>query len=107
MDSVDPNNILSEHLNGYSLHLNRHRKGNLVMNLIQKIRKITQKKFSQKLATKCKTQSRALPQKFAFNWVSNNNCEGKLHASGPLLEADYDNKATNLQDIGNQMNVLK
>ena len=41
MAIVDHNNISSEHLNGSSLHLNRHRKGNLIINLIRKISKTT------------------------------------------------------------------
>ena len=38
IDTKDNSNISLEHLNGSGLHLNRYGKGNLVMNLIKKVR---------------------------------------------------------------------
>ena len=38
IDTIDNGNISSEHLNGSGLHLNRHGKGKLAMNLIKKLR---------------------------------------------------------------------
>ena len=43
IDTIDNDNILSEHLNGSSLHLNRHGKGKLDMNLIKKLRELRKK----------------------------------------------------------------
>ena len=43
IDTIDNDNILSEHLNGSSLHLNRHGKGKLDMNIIKKLRELRKK----------------------------------------------------------------
>ena len=43
IDTIDNDNILSEHLNGSSLHLNRDGKGKLDMNLIKKLRELRKK----------------------------------------------------------------
>ena len=43
IDTIDNDNILSEHLNGSSLHLNRHGKGKLDTNLIKKLRELRKK----------------------------------------------------------------
>ena len=43
IDTIDNDNILSEHLNGSSLHFNRHGKGKLDMNLIKKLRELRKK----------------------------------------------------------------
>ena len=40
VDTIDNGNISSEHLNGSVLHLNRHEKGKLAMNLIKKLREL-------------------------------------------------------------------
>ena len=43
IDIIDNGDISSEHLNGSSLHLNRHGKGKLAMNLIKKLRELGKK----------------------------------------------------------------
>ena len=40
IDTIGNGNILSEHLNGSGLHLNRHGKGKLLINLIKKLREL-------------------------------------------------------------------
>ena len=47
MDIIDNGNILSEHLNGSGLHLNRHGKGKLAMNVIKKPRQLRKKSFNR------------------------------------------------------------
>ena len=47
IDTIDNINISSEHLNGSGLHLNRHGKGKLAMNLIKKIRELRRRKFNR------------------------------------------------------------
>ena len=47
IDTIDNGNISSEHLNGSGLHLNRHGKGKLAMNLIKKLRKLRRRKFNR------------------------------------------------------------
>ena len=47
IDIVDNGNISSEHLNGSGLHLNRHGKGKLAMNLIKKLRELRRKNFNR------------------------------------------------------------
>ena len=47
IDTIDNGNISSEHLNGSSLHLNRHGKSKLAMNLITKLRELRRRNFSR------------------------------------------------------------
>ena len=47
IDTIHNGNISSEHLNGSGLHLNRHRKGKLAMNLIKKLRELRRRKFNK------------------------------------------------------------
>ena len=47
IDTKDNSNISLEHLNGSGLHLNRYGKGNLVMNLIKKVREFGRKNFNR------------------------------------------------------------
>ena len=47
IDTIDNSNISSEHLNGSGLHLNRHGKGKLAMNLIKKLRELRRRKFNR------------------------------------------------------------
>ena len=47
IDTIGNGNILSEHLNGSGLHLNRHGKGKLAMNLIKKLRELRRRKFNR------------------------------------------------------------
>ena len=47
IDTIDNGNISSEHLNGSGLHLNRHGKGKLAMNLIKKLRELHKRKFNR------------------------------------------------------------
>ena len=47
MDIIDNGNISSEHLNGSSLHLNRHEKSKLAMNLIKKLRELRRIYFNR------------------------------------------------------------
>ena len=47
IDTIDNGNISSEHLNGSGLHLNRHGKGKLAMNLIKKLRELRRRKFNR------------------------------------------------------------
>ena len=47
IDTIDNGNISSEHLNGSGLHLNRHGKGKLAMNLIKKLRELRRRKFNK------------------------------------------------------------
>ena len=46
-DTIDNGNISSEHLNGSGLHLNRHRKGKLAMNLIKNLRELRRRNFNR------------------------------------------------------------
>ena len=46
-DTIDNCNISSEHLNGSGLHLNRHGKGKLAMNLIKKLRELCIRSFNR------------------------------------------------------------
>ena len=46
IDTIDNDNISSEHLNGSDLHLNRHGKGKLAMNLIEKLRELRRRNFN-------------------------------------------------------------
>ena len=45
--TIDNGNISSEHLNGSGLHLNRHGKGKLAMNLIKKLRELGRRNFNR------------------------------------------------------------
>ena len=47
IDTTDNSNIASEHLNGSGLHLSRHGKGKLAMNLIKKLRDLRRKNFNR------------------------------------------------------------
>ena len=47
IDTIDNGNISSEHLNGSGLHLNRHGKGKLAMNLIKKLRELHRRRFNR------------------------------------------------------------
>ena len=46
-DTIDNGNISLEHLNGSGLHLNKHGKGKLAMNLIKKLREFRRRKFNK------------------------------------------------------------
>ena len=46
-DTIDNGNISSEHLNGSGLHLNKHGKGKLAMNLTKKLRELRRRKFNR------------------------------------------------------------
>ena len=47
IDTIDNGNISSEHLYGSGLHLNRHGKGKLAMNLIKKLLELSRRKFNK------------------------------------------------------------
>ena len=47
IDTIDNGNISSEHLNGSGLHLNRHGKGKLAMNLTKKLRELRRRNFNR------------------------------------------------------------
>ena len=47
IDTIDNGNISSEHLNGSRLHLNRHGKGKLAMNLIKKLQELRRRNFNR------------------------------------------------------------
>ena len=47
IDTIDNGNISSEFLNGSDLHLNRHGKGKLSVNLIKKLRELRRRKFNR------------------------------------------------------------
>ena len=47
IDTIDNSNILSEHLNGSGLRLNRHGKGKLAMNSIKKLPEVRRKNFNK------------------------------------------------------------
>ena len=47
VDTIYNSNISSEHLNGFGIHLNRHGKGKLAMNLIKKLRELRRRKFNR------------------------------------------------------------
>ena len=47
IDTIDNGNISSEHLNGSRLHLNRHEKGKLAMNLIKKLQELRRRNFNR------------------------------------------------------------
>ena len=47
IDTMDNGNISSQHLNGSGLHLNRHGKGKLAINLIKKLRELHRRKFNR------------------------------------------------------------
>ena len=47
IDTIDNGNISSQHLNGSGLHLNRHGKGKLAINLIKKLRELHRRKFNR------------------------------------------------------------
>ena len=46
IDTIDNGNISPEHLNGSGLHLNRHGKSKLAMNLIKKLRELCRRNFN-------------------------------------------------------------
>ena len=47
IDTIDNGNISSKHFNVSGLHLNRHGKGKLTMNLIIKLRELRKKNFNR------------------------------------------------------------
>ena len=47
IDTIDNGNISSEHLNGSGLHLNRHGKAKLAMNLIKKLQELRRRIFNR------------------------------------------------------------
>ena len=47
IDTIDDGNISSEHLNGSGLHLNRHGKSKLAMNLIKNLRELRGRNFNR------------------------------------------------------------
>ena len=47
IDTIDNGNISSKHFNGSGLHLNRHGKGKLAMNLIIKLRELRKENFNR------------------------------------------------------------
>ena len=47
MDIIDNSNISSEQLNGFDLHLNRHGKSKLHMNLIKRLRELHRKNYNR------------------------------------------------------------
>ena len=47
IDTIGNSNISSKHLNDSGLHLNKHGKGKLAMNLIKKLRELLRRKFNR------------------------------------------------------------
>ena len=90
IDTIDNGNISSEHLNGSSLHLNRHGKGKLTMNLIKKLRELRRKNFNRNWQQS--GQSLARTQYYVLNSVCNNDCKRKSDTAGPkhLLEIKHE-----------------
>ena len=106
-DNVTDNNIISsEHLNGSGLHLNRHGKGKLVMNLIKKLRELRRKNSNRN----CQQSGQSLvpPQYYDVNFVCNSDYKRKSDTAGlkHLLEIESASSSTDFQDTGNQINVL-
>ena len=106
MDTIDNGNISSEHLNGSGLHLNRHGKGKLAMNLIKKLRELRRRKFNKNWQQS--GQSLARPQYYVLNSVCNNDCKRKSDTAGPkhLVEIKHASSPADFQDAGSQMNTL-
>ena len=106
IDTIDNGNISSEHLNGSGLHLNRHGKGKLAMNLIKKLRELRRRKFNRNWQQS--GQSLARPQYYVLNSVCNNDCKRKSDTAGPkhLVEIKHASSPADYQDAGNQMNNL-
>ena len=106
MDTIDNGNISSEHLNGSGLHLNRHGKGKLAMNLIKKLRELRRRKFNRNWQQS--GQSLARPQYYVLNSVCNNDCKRKSDTAGPkhLVEIKHASSPADFQDAGSQMNTL-
>ena len=67
IDTIDYGNISSEHLNGSGLHLNRHGKGKLAMNLIKKLRELRRRNFN--INWQESGRSLARPQYYVLNCV--------------------------------------
>ena len=99
-------NILSKHLNGSGLHLNRHGKGKVAMNLIKKLRELRRRKFNGNWQES--GQSLAQPQYYVLNSLCNNDCKRKSDKAGPkhLVEIKHASSPADFQDAGNQMNIL-
>ena len=67
IDTIDYGNISSEHLNGSGLHLNKHGKGKLAMNLIKKLRELRRRNFN--INWQESGRSLARPQYYVLNCV--------------------------------------
>ena len=71
MDIIDNNNISLEHLNGSGLHLNRHEKGKLAMNLIKKVQELCRKNDNRNWEQSGRSLAR--PEYYIFNRECNND----------------------------------
>ena len=100
LDTIDNGNISSENFNGSGIHLNRHGKGKLAMNLIKKSQELHTKNFNRNL------QSLARSQCYVLDCVCNNDSKRKLLTAGPehLLEIKHTGSSADSQDTGNRMN---
>ena len=105
-DTIDNGKISSEHLNGSGLHLNKHGKGKLAMNLTKKLRELRRRKFNRNWQQS--GQSLARLQYYVLNSVCNNDCKRKSDTAGPkhLVEIKHASSPADFQDAGNQMNTL-
>ena len=103
---IDNSNISSEHLNDSGLHLNKHGRAKLAINLIEKVRKLHRKNVN--VNWQQSGQSLARPQYYVFNCVCKNDCKRKSDTVGPEhpLEIESAIRSADFQDTGNQMNAL-
>ena len=93
-------------MNGSYLHLNRHRKGNLAMNLIKKLLELRRRNFNRNWQQSGKSLAR--PQYYVLNSVCNNDCKRKSDTVGPkyFLKIKHASSPADFQDSGNQTNTL-
>ena len=108
-DTIGNGNISSEHFNGFNgsvLHLNRHGKGKLAMNLIKKLRGLRRRSFNRNWQQNGHSLARL--QYYVLNCVCSNDCKRRSDTAGPkhLLEIKHASSSADFQDTGNQMNTL-
>ena len=89
-------------MNGSGLHLNRHGKGKLAMNLIKNLRELRRKNFNRNWQQSGKSSH------YVSNSVCNDDCKRKPDTAGPKhpLKTKHACSSADFQDTGNQMNAL-
>ena len=97
--------ISSEHLNGSGLHLNRHGKGKLAMNLIKNSDNCVEKAL---IEIGNKEDHLVRPRYCVLKCVCNNDCKRKSDTAGPkhLLKIKHAIISADFQDRANQMKTL-